>query len=53
VAALDAFLNGAPEAMELRCEDLRRAADALGRLTGRIDVEDILDKVFAQFCIGK
>ena len=53
VAALNAFLNGAPQDLELRCDDLRRAADALGRLTGRIDVEDILDKVFAQFCIGK
>ena len=53
VAALDAFLTGRPDELELRCEDLRRAADALGRLTGRIDVEDILDKVFAQFCIGK
>jgi len=29
------------------------AARALGRLTGRIDVEDILDIVFRDFCIGK
>ena len=29
------------------------AATALGRLTGRVDVEDILDKIFADFCIGK
>ncbi len=51
--ALRAFLKGSPNELELRCEDLRRAADCVGRLTGRIDVEDILDQIFAQFCIGK
>ncbi len=51
--SLRAFLQGAPEELELRCEDLRRAANCIGRLTGRIDVEDILDQIFAQFCIGK
>lgn len=39
--------------MELRAEDLRRGADALGRITGRIDVEDLLDVIFRDFCIGK
>jgi tRNA modification GTPase len=38
---------------ELVAEDLRAAAHALGRLLGRVDVEDILDKIFRQFCIGK
>ena len=38
---------------ELVAEDLRLAARALGRITGRIDVEDVLDVVFAEFCIGK
>ncbi len=38
---------------ELAAEDLRLAATALGRLTGRIDVEDLLDEVFSSFCIGK
>ncbi|NVK33572.1 MAG: tRNA uridine-5-carboxymethylaminomethyl(34) synthesis GTPase MnmE [Rhodobacteraceae bacterium] len=38
---------------ELRAEDLRRAADMLGRITGRIDVEDLLDVIFRDFCIGK
>ncbi|GAA0784823.1 tRNA uridine-5-carboxymethylaminomethyl(34) synthesis GTPase MnmE [Roseibium denhamense] len=38
---------------ELRAEDLRRAADDLGRITGRIDVEDLLDVIFRDFCIGK
>ena len=43
----------AVEAVELLAEDLRLAARALGRITGRVDVEDILDAVFASFCIGK
>lgn len=50
---LDAFLGGDPDMVELRAEDLRRAADALGRITGRVDVEDVLDQVFGRFCIGK
>ncbi|MHC8508045.1 MAG: tRNA uridine-5-carboxymethylaminomethyl(34) synthesis GTPase MnmE [Rhodospirillales bacterium] len=41
------------DAAELTAEDLRLAADALGRITGRVDVEDILDAVFRDFCIGK
>ena len=38
---------------ELRAEDLRLALRALGRITGNVGVEDILDTLFAQFCIGK
>jgi tRNA modification GTPase len=38
---------------ELVAEDLRGAAQALGRLLGRVDVEDVLDKIFREFCIGK
>ncbi|MEH6404835.1 MAG: tRNA uridine-5-carboxymethylaminomethyl(34) synthesis GTPase MnmE [Sneathiella sp.] len=38
---------------ELAAEDVRLAARALGRITGRVDVEDILDVVFGDFCIGK
>ena len=38
---------------ELKAEELRRATDALGRITGRVDVEDLLDVVFGEFCIGK
>ncbi|MCH7630421.1 MAG: hypothetical protein IIC07_00815, partial [Proteobacteria bacterium] len=34
-------------------EDIRLAARALGRVTGRVGVEDILDKIFSRFCIGK
>ncbi len=38
---------------EFAAEDLRAAAFALGRLLGRVDVEDILDVIFREFCIGK
>lgn len=51
--SLEAFLLGAAQDVELRAEDLRRAADALGRVTGRVDVEDVLDHIFGRFCIGK
>jgi tRNA modification GTPase len=40
-------------AQELLAEELRIAARALGRLTGRVDVEEILDVIFRDFCIGK
>jgi tRNA modification GTPase len=38
---------------ELAAEDLRLAARAIGRITGRVDVEDLLDIIFRDFCIGK
>jgi tRNA modification GTPase len=38
---------------DIIAEELRGAATALGRLTGRVDVEDILDVIFRDFCIGK
>ncbi len=38
---------------ELAAEDVRLALRALGRVTGAVDVEDILDRVFSEFCIGK
>lgn len=41
------------DAVELRAEELRLAADQLGRIVGAVDVEDLLDVIFAQFCIGK
>ncbi|MEN8723634.1 MAG: tRNA uridine-5-carboxymethylaminomethyl(34) synthesis GTPase MnmE [Alphaproteobacteria bacterium] len=43
--------DGLPE--ELVAEELRLAMRALGRITGRVDVEDLLDVVFSDFCIGK
>jgi tRNA modification GTPase len=39
--------------VELAAEDLRHAARSLGRITGRVDVEDMLDVIFRDFCIGK
>ena len=39
--------------IELASESLRQAALSIGRITGRVDVEDVLDVLFAQFCIGK
>ncbi len=38
---------------ELRAEDLRLAWRSLGRITGGVDVEDLLDVIFAEFCLGK
>ncbi len=50
-AALSACLS-APLA-ELRAEELRLARNSLGRLTGEVDTEGVLDVVFGAFCIGK
>jgi tRNA modification GTPase len=44
---------GAAEMAELRGEDLRLALRGIGRVTGTVGVEDILESVFRQFCIGK
>ena len=38
---------------ELRAEDLRLALRSLGRITGTVGVEDLLDIIFRDFCIGK
>ena len=38
---------------ELRAEDLRLAWRSLGQITGKVDVEDLLDVIFADFCLGK
>jgi tRNA modification GTPase len=40
-------------AVELAAEDVRLALRALGAITGRVDVELVLDRLFATFCIGK
>jgi tRNA modification GTPase len=51
IAALDG--SAAARLPELAAEELRVAADALGRIAGRIDIEDMLDAIFRDFCIGK
>jgi tRNA modification GTPase len=43
----------AASAPELIAEDLRLAARAIGRIIGKVDVEDVLDVIFREFCIGK
>src|SRR5437868_2746320 len=52
-ASLQRSLAVIGEGEELAAEDLRAAAYSLGRLLGRVDVEDILDVIFREFCIGK
>jgi tRNA modification GTPase len=54
VGALDrAVSEPAPVREDVVAEELRLACRALGRLTGRVDVDDVLDVVFRDFCIGK
>ena len=48
--ALASFEHGLPE---LIVEDIRLAARAIGRMTGHVGVEEILDRLFSSFCIGK
>ncbi|KAI8603099.1 tRNA modification GTPase GTPBP3, mitochondrial-like protein [Dissophora ornata] len=51
--SLEAFLNLGVDDVVLGAEELRHAASDLGRITGRVDVEEVLDVVFREFCIGK
>lgn len=52
-AALERAIPALSRGPELSAEDVRVAASAIGRLTGRIDVEDLLEEIFSSFCIGK
>ena len=53
-SALDRALAEGPSGREdIVAEELRLAGQSLGRLTGQVDVEDILDVIFRDFCIGK
>jgi tRNA modification GTPase len=52
-ASLQRSIMAAGGGEELAAEDLRAAAYSLGRLLGRVDVEDILDVIFREFCVGK
>jgi tRNA modification GTPase len=53
IAALERALAARHGQSELLAEELRIAVLALERLVGRIDVEDVLDRLFSGFCIGK
>lgn len=52
-AHLETALAGDQAWLELRSEELRAAAKAFGKIAGEVDVEDVLDAVFSEFCIGK
>ena len=51
LAATDKTIKNVPS--ELVASDLREALNALGEITGKTDNEQILDRVFSKFCIGK
>ncbi|HZV84065.1 MAG TPA: tRNA uridine-5-carboxymethylaminomethyl(34) synthesis GTPase MnmE [Brevundimonas sp.] len=53
LTAVEAGRRALDIAPEMAGDDLRRASDALSRVTGNIGVEDILGEVFSSFCIGK
>ena len=53
VDVLSKILDTPELAEELIAENLRICARELGRLTGRVDVEDLLDVIFKDFCVGK
>lgn len=51
---LSGFVSESSElSLDLAAEELRSAIRQLGRITGKVSVEDILDVVFRDFCIGK
>lgn len=51
--AIEMSLTQSNRGLDIQAEYLRQAGDALGRITGRVDVEDLLDVIFSEFCIGK
>jgi tRNA modification GTPase len=53
VVSLQRSIEVAGQGEELAAEELRLAAHSLGRLLGRVDVEDLLDVIFREFCVGK
>jgi tRNA modification GTPase len=53
ISHLDLALTRSEDTLEFAAEDMRKAAQCLAGVTGRIDVEDVLGKIFQDFCIGK
>lgn len=51
--AVSSSLEAAQAGLDIQAEYLRVASDSLGRITGRVDVEDLLSVIFSEFCIGK
>lgn len=51
--SLEAAVAQENMALELRAEELRDAGFSLGKISGAVDVEDLLDTIFSEFCIGK
>lgn len=50
---IDLALSASGAGLDIQAEHLRLAGQALGRVTGRVDVENLLDVIFSEFCIGK
>lgn len=53
IAAIERAVANDHVDLDIRAEELRMAGAALGRITGRVDVENLLDIIFGEFCIGK
>jgi tRNA modification GTPase len=53
LSAIEMSLVQSNRGLDIQAEHLRQAGDALGRITGRVDVEDLLGVIFSEFCIGK
>jgi tRNA modification GTPase len=53
MSAVHGAMPAVHDHLELRAEELRTAIAALGRITGRVDVEEVLGEIFGRFCIGK
>jgi len=53
VSHLSFVLDNKISDIELKADTLRHASDCIGRITGKIDVEDLLDVIFSEFCVGK
>ena len=55
IAIIDAFAGGLDCALPVyaAASQIYHAGAALGRITGRVDVENLLDIIFGEFCIGK